>query len=106
MDQALQKTISPQTSVVSRLQNISINMNGWLKFLGIINIISGALTALSLVGIIIAWLPIWLGVLLIQAGNRASNAQIQNDPEELVPMMEKLRLYFILQGIIYAGILI
>ncbi|MFO7651171.1 MAG: DUF5362 family protein, partial [bacterium] len=43
---------------------------GWLKFFGIVTIIAGALNALSLVGILWAWLPIWLGVLLVQAGSR------------------------------------
>ena len=37
---------------------------GWMKFLGIVMVIAGIFTAITIVGIIIAWLPIWLGVLL------------------------------------------
>jgi hypothetical protein len=101
MERQLENEMLPSDSSYNDLLNISLSMNGWLKFLGIINIVSGAFTALSLVGIIIAWLPIWLGVLLIQAASNISNAKIKNDSNELVKMMEKLRLYFILQGIIF-----
>jgi len=43
-------------------QKITVNckdMNGWIKFLGIAAIILGGLYALTIVGIIIAWMPIW-----------------------------------------------
>jgi hypothetical protein len=94
-------TQQPQEAIIlQQIQQISLNMNGWLKFLGIMMIISGALTAISIVGILIAWLPIWLGVLLIQAGGRASNAQFTNNPQELVVMMDKLRLFFVILGIL------
>jgi uncharacterized protein (DUF2062 family) len=85
---------------MAQLKVSARNMAGWLKFLGIVNIISGAFTALSLVGIIIAWLPIWLGVVLMQAASKATNANFSDDPKELVEMMDKLRLYFIIQGVL------
>jgi hypothetical protein len=40
---------------------------GWLKFLGVISIIQGVLTAFSIVGILICWIPIWLGILLLRS---------------------------------------
>jgi len=73
--------------------------SGWMKFLGIISIISGALTALSLVGIIIAWLPIWMGVLLYQAGNLANSAFFQKDEVKFLQSISKIRLIFIIAGI-------
>ena len=89
-----------QMDFLTQLKVSARSMAGWLKFLGIVNIISGAFTALSLVGIIIAWLPIWLGVVLIQAASKATNANMSDDPKELVEMMDKLRLYFIIQGVL------
>jgi hypothetical protein len=87
-------------SIIDELRQNARNMTGWLKFLGIINIISGAFSALSIIGIVFAWLPIWLGVLLIQASGKATEASIESNGRELVPMMEKLRLYFVIQGVI------
>ena len=63
-------------------------------------IIYGIITALTLVGIIIAWLPIWMGVLLFQAGSRAESAAVTKQPVELVTMMDKLKVYFIIQGVL------
>ena len=100
MEQNLSEPKPREAVILRQLLQTSNSMTGWLKFLGIINIISGALTALSLWGIIIAWLPIWLGILLLQASQRISNARFSNNEGELVGMMEKLRLYFIIQGVL------
>jgi len=85
--------------VVMELQNSALKMTGWLKFVGVVTIVSGALAALSVIGIIFAWIPIWLGVLLMQAAARAENARISENPQELVQMFEKLRLYFLINGV-------
>ncbi len=71
--------------VLKDLQNSAVNMTGWLKFVGIVTIVSGALAALSVVGIIFAWIPIWLGILLMQAAARAENARISDNPQESRP---------------------
>ncbi len=86
--------------LVEMLVSSSRNMAGWVKFLGVITLISGIISALSIVGIIVAWVPIWLGVLLYQAGNRAEQAHLQNNPRELLIMLEKFRMYFMIQGIL------
>jgi hypothetical protein len=100
MEQNLSESKPREAIILRQILQTSSSMTGWLKFLGIINIISGALTALSLWGIIIAWLPIWLGILLLQASQRITNARFANSEGELVGMMEKLRLYFIIQGVL------
>jgi hypothetical protein len=86
-------------NIVMDLQNSALKMTGWLKFVGIVTIVSGALAALSVVGIVFAWIPIWLGILLMQAAARAENARISENPHELVQMFEKLRLYFLINGV-------
>ena len=96
MDQPVQG----QNPVLERLAFSAKNMSVWVKLMGILNIIGGALSALTIVGIIIAWAPIWMGVLLFQAGSRADEAQVAKRYDQLIPIMEKLRLYFLIQGII------
>ena len=73
---------------------------GWLKFIGIVTIIGGALQALTIVGIIFAWLPIWMGILLLQAGKFAEAFAKEKDPIKLSEMAQKLRVYFTIQGIL------
>ncbi len=73
---------------------------GWIKFLGIINIIDGVFTALSLIGLLWAWVPIWLGVLLLQAGNAIERAQLAGDEAAMRLSLDKLRIYFTVQGVL------
>ena len=96
MDQPVQA----QSPVLDKLALSAKNMAVWAKFIGIVNIIAGALTAISIVGIIIAWLPIWMGVILFQAGSKAVEAHGSKKYDLLVPMMDKLRMYFLIQGIL------
>ena len=75
------------------------DMNGWIKFLGIAYIVSGGVTALTIFGIIIAWLPIWLGVILLKASN--STADVGNGKiESLGEMMGSLKTFFIVSGVL------
>ncbi len=75
-------------------------LKGWLKFLGILSIIGGILYALTLVGIIFAWLPIWLGVILNQAGSKAAEYAERGDNASLAALLEKLKTYFTITGIL------
>jgi len=102
MEQPVIQEQPREVRILNQIQGVSNNMTGWLKFLGIVNIIQGAILIISTIGIgiIIAWLPIWLGVLLLQAGSRITAARFSNNQEELITMMDKLRLYFIIQGVL------
>ncbi|UCG44227.1 MAG: hypothetical protein JSU73_06385 [candidate division WOR-3 bacterium] len=73
---------------------------GWLKFLGIMSIIGGAVYALTLIGIVVAWLPIWLGVLMYQAGSRAQEFAERGDVGALSAYTAKLKTLFTLMGIL------
>ena len=74
---------------------------GWMKFIGIMFIIQGAITALTIVGIIIAWLPIWIGVLLLQSAGAAQRSQMQDDANALIEALSRLKTYFVIQGVLY-----
>lgn len=87
-------------SSVMQMSAIAARSKGWFKFLGVLSIIGGVLTAFSLVGILIAWLPIWMGVLLFQAGSQADSLEVTKDPNHLVTILAKLRTYFVIQGVL------
>jgi Family of unknown function (DUF5362) len=85
---------------IAEIRRTAGEMAGWLKFVGIVNIISGALAAISIVGILIAWIPIWMGVLLFQAGSSATNAMAGQRTDELVNVVRRLKTYFIVNGVL------
>ncbi|MFQ5967451.1 MAG: DUF5362 domain-containing protein [Acidimicrobiia bacterium] len=73
---------------------------GWMKFLAVALIAVGALTALSIVGIIVAWIPIWAGALLWQAASRIEPAHLLGDQEAATESLSKLKTLFVLYGIL------
>ena len=77
-----------------------VQTKGWLKFLGVLLIAYGALTALTIIGIIFAWLPIWQGVLLYQAGSLAEQSSLSGESAPLIASLGKFRVYFMIMGII------
>jgi len=77
----------------------SKDMRGWIKFLAIFSIAIGALYALSIIGIIIAWLPIWIGIILIRVAN-GSKEVAEGKIESLGEMLGSLKTFFMLSGIL------
>jgi uncharacterized membrane protein len=85
------------------VRDISLPMfssKGWIKFLGIIMLIYGIFAAISIVGILIAWLPIWIGVLLLQASSRIEQAHLSGSKESLIRAQNSLSTYFTVYGVL------
>ena len=75
-------------------------MAGWMKFVGILTIIGGCLQALSILGLVIAWLPIWMGVVLTKAGSKAGEYADKGDFASLEGLTGQLKTYFTISGIL------
>jgi hypothetical protein len=87
----------------SNIKSLSLPLyqsRGWMKLLGVMMILYGALVALSIVGIIVAWLPIWLGILLFQTASSAEEAHISDNAEELLAALKRLKTYFTIMGVL------
>jgi hypothetical protein len=89
-----------QTSIVKELSTPLYECKGWMKLVGVMSILGGALQVLTIVGIIIAWLPIWTGVLLFQSANAVEEARQSGNPYAMHKSLLKLRTYFIIMGIL------
>jgi len=71
----------------------------WIKFLGVMSIIQGVVMVFTIVGILIAWLPIWMGVILYQSATKMEQVYATGDKGGFHESMSKLKLYFMIQGI-------
>ncbi len=92
---------SPEAAALVRDLSVPLyRARDWLRLLGVLMIITGALYALTLVGILLAWLPIWMGVLLFKAAGSIEHARQQGEPRALIEGQDKLRTYFTVQGIL------
>ncbi len=68
---------------------------GWIKFLGIVQLIYGVLTAVTLIGIL--W--IWLGLVLIKVANNLRLAR-EGDDEAFVEASQNLSTFFTVWGVL------
>lgn len=85
------------------IQQLSVPMyeaRGWLKFLGVLSILGGIAQALSIVGILVAWLPIWIGILLYQAASSIEGAAQAGNRFAFLDALNKLKTYFVIQGVL------
>jgi hypothetical protein len=90
------------TELVQRIGLPMHQSKGWLKFLGVMSILWGVCAVLFTlgIGIVFAWLPIWMGVLLYQSAELADRAYTSGDEASLVASLSKLKLYFVITGIL------
>jgi hypothetical protein len=92
---------APQDARIVQELSVPIQQaRGWLKFLGVMSIIGGVGQALSIVGILIAWAPIWMGVLMFQAGSSIEPASQFGDKFAFLRSLGNLKTYFVLQGVL------
>jgi len=73
---------------------------GWIKLTGIGLVIQGAMLVLSLWGILVAWLYIWLGVVLISAAGRIEDASRGGDSGQLRGALGNVGRYFSITGVL------
>lgn len=93
--------VHAQPDGMIRIMEPLLRNKGWIKFVAIVTIIGGVFTVLSIWGIIVAWLPIWAGVTLLQVCTQLEQNQFQE-------ANEKLALAFRLWGIlmmVYIGLI-
>jgi hypothetical protein len=91
---------------IKRIAEPLYKVKGWMMFAGVLSIIQGILSALSVWGIIIAWIPIWLGVLLCSASNYIGTAFGSNSEKDAQKAFEKLGTYFKIYGIFMIAMIV
>jgi hypothetical protein len=91
---------APEAQIIRSVSSPLAEGAGWMKFLGILSIITGASQMLSLVGILWGWLPLWMGILLYQAANSAEMARLSGDPYALASALKNVKTYFVINGIL------
>ena len=79
--------------------NTSRDMGGWLRLVGIFSIVMGALSILTIVGIIPGGILIWQGILLSRAGKGSKDVGGGN-VDSIVEVLKPLKIYFIIQGVL------
>lgn len=91
---------SPRHTLVHTLSRPLYRSRHWLRLLGGLILLNGILIALTLVGLIVAWLPIWLGMLLWQCASAAEAAHLTGASEELLTALNRISVFFTILGVL------
>jgi hypothetical protein len=77
-----------------RLAAILAAGNVWIKLVAVTMFVLAALLGITLVGLVIAWLPLWQGINLWGAANRAKEAVFTGSEADLMQALNKIRRSF------------
>lgn len=72
----------------------------WMKILGGLMIALGVFYCITIVGLIVGWIPLWLGYLAYTAGSLLDGAEEKAGDETRVLAVEKIALFFKICGIL------
>jgi len=88
----------------SQIRRVSVPLAAaarWMKFVAVLTIAAGVASVVaSLWSLVFAWLPIWSSVLLYMAATRVTTAAATGKEDELVTALDRLRLYFLISGVV------
>ena len=65
----MQTETAASNGIIKEISLPIYQSKGWMKLIGVLSIVWGVLSALTIVGLLIAWLPIWMGVVLYQSAS-------------------------------------
>ncbi len=71
----------------------------WMRLIGVLLVICGIAITVTGIGVLIAWLPIWLGVLLFMTAKASSVAHVHGDEPMLELTLKRLRTTFTVTGV-------
>ncbi|MFN2216891.1 MAG: DUF5362 family protein [Anaerolineales bacterium] len=90
-------TITNSESEIIRESSMPLfKARGWMKFVGIMMILGGIPSAIGLVGII----PIWQGVLLLQAASSIETAANTGQRYAFDSAMNNIKTFFVINGVL------
>lgn len=90
----------PQMEAAIEVARPLYEARGWIKLIGIINIIQGIIAAISIVGLITFWIPLWIGLLLTKASSLLEEGFQRNSPRLIYEANQKLATVATIAGVI------
>ncbi len=88
-----------QQQLVRNISRPIYESKTWLKLVGGLSMVYGLLIALSIIGLIVAWIPFWMGFLLYKTASLVEVAYSSGEEAVLVESLSKLKTYFTITGI-------
>lgn len=90
----------PVNDLIRQLSRPLAQGKGWMKLVAVLSIVYGILIGLSIVGLLFAWLPIWIGIVLLQAATAIEEAEFSGEQQAMLKAMTRLKSYFTIMGVL------
>jgi hypothetical protein len=70
----------------------------WVRLFAACLVFYGALITVTGIGVLVAWIPIWIGMLLLLAAKAISLAYKENDEQAFMQFISRLKTIFTILG--------
>ena len=70
----------------------------WIRLFAVCLVFYGALLTVTGIGVLVAWIPMWIGVLLLLANKAVISAYKNNDEQALLQFTTRLKTIFSILG--------
>jgi hypothetical protein len=103
---SLTEPVSPAVALSTAPASCALpqGLLGWMSFVGIVNIVLGALNCISCIGIFAGVFMIIAGVALM--GGKTVLAGINSIDSSLLPFFQKLKTFLLMSGIMYIMVIV
>ena len=96
----MEETATEQNALIKEISMPLYQSKGWMKLIGVLSIVYGGLLALTIFGIIIAWVPIWMGIILYKSASTIEQAVHTGEKTYTLQSLQKLKTYFTIMGVV------
>ncbi|MFT4703346.1 MAG: hypothetical protein ACI81R_001037 [Bradymonadia bacterium] len=83
----------------SQIAGSIVNGSIWMRLFAYMAIVVGGIYCLSIIGLVVGWIPIMLGLWLLGADKAGQQYANTGDPEQLHAYIDGVRKYFMVMGI-------
>jgi hypothetical protein len=87
------------SALVSRLTDPLYHSRFWINLFAACLIVYGALITVTGIGVLVAWIPLWIGVLLILTTKSIKAAYTGRDEKALLKSLNRLKSIFTILGL-------
>ena len=78
----------------------------WIRLFSACLIVYGALITVTGIGVLVAWIPMWIGILLLLMAKTVSQAYHKNDERAFKLSLDRLKSVFTVLGLASIGLII
>ncbi len=101
LDKELPSTLTVKTIILPLYES-----RYWIRLFAACLIVYGALITVTGVGILVAWVPIWIGVLLLLISKSLRTAYEKDDAQALLLSLSRMKTIFTVLGLSSVAIII